>query len=69
MHELYNQINTNPNFSKSLGEPKMIQERRKALKTVLATMKNSLKVLQRDPDISSSTTGDEELEAMLRQEA
>ena len=51
MHELYNQINTNPAFTKQLGEPKMIQERRKALKTVLATMKNSLKVLQRDPDI------------------
>jgi len=45
MHELYNQINTNPAFTKQLGEPKMIQERRKALKTVLATMKNSLKVL------------------------
>jgi predicted transcriptional regulator len=69
MHELYNQINTNPAFTKQLGEPKMIQERRKALKTVLATMKNSLKVLQRDPDISSNTTGDEELEAMLRAEA
>jgi hypothetical protein len=32
-------------------------------------MKNSLKVLQRDPDIQSNTTGDEELEAILRQEA
>ena len=69
MHELYNQINTNPAFTKQLGEPKMIQERRKALKTVLATMKNSLKVLQRDPDIQSNTTGDEELEAILRQDA
>ena len=68
MHELYNQINTNPAFTKQLGEPKMIQERRKALKTVLATMKNSLKVLQRDPDISSNTTGDEELEAILRKQ-
>jgi len=47
----------------------MIQERRKALKTVLATMKNSLKVLQRDPDIQSNTSGDEELEAILRQDA
>ena len=68
MHELYNQINTNPAFTKQLGEPKMIQERRKALKTVLATIKNSLKVLQRDPDIASNTTGDEELEAILRKQ-
>jgi hypothetical protein len=31
-------------------------------------LKNSLKVLQRDPDISANTVGDEELEAMLRAE-
>jgi len=31
----------------------------------LATLKNSLKVLQRDPDISANTVGDSELEAML----
>lgn len=39
------------------------------LTSVLGTLKNSLKVLQRDPDISSNTVGDEELEAMLRGEA
>lgn len=33
------------------------------------TLKNSLKVLQRDPDISSNTIGDEELEAALRTQA
>lgn len=32
-------------------------------------LKNSLKVLQRDPDISANTLGDEELEALLRAEA
>jgi len=32
-------------------------------------LKNSLKVLQRDPDISANTVGDEELEAALRSEA
>jgi len=49
-----------------MGEPARITERRKALSDVLATMKNSIKVLQRDPDISSNTLGDEELEAALR---
>lgn len=45
----------------------MITERRKALNLVLSTLNNSLKVLQRDPDISANTVGDEELEAALRQ--
>lgn len=40
-----------------------------ALSAVLKTLRNSLKVLQRDPDISANTIGDEELEATLRQEA
>ena len=53
----------------SLGEPARITERRKALRSVFETLKNSLKVLQRDPDISANTTGDEELEAMLKNEA
>lgn len=65
-YELYNQINTNPHMINAMGEPARITERRKALSDVLATMKNSIKVLQRDPDISSNTLGDEELEAALR---
>jgi len=52
-----------------LGEPKNISERRNALNDVLKTLKGALKVLQRDPDISANTVGDEELEAMLRGEA
>ena len=67
--ELYNQINQNKALQDSLGEPFRITERRKALKTVLETMKNSLKVLQRDPDISANTIGDDELEAALRADA
>ena len=67
--ELYNQINQNKALQDSLGEPFRITERRKALKTVLDTMKNSLKVLQRDPDISANTIGDEELESALRADA
>ena len=48
--ELYNQVNTNPALTKSLGEPQRITERRNALTAVLNTLKNSLKVLQRDPE-------------------
>lgn len=62
-------MNTNKALTSQLGEPKNITERRKALTEVLGTLKNSLKVLQRDPDISANTVGDEELEAALRGEA
>lgn len=67
--ELYNQVNSNPHLAQALGEPARITERRNALTAVLTTLKNSLKVLQRDPDIASNTIGDDELEAALRQEA
>ena len=53
----------------AMGELARITERRMALSAVLKTLRNSLKVLQRDPDISANTIGDEELEATLRQEA
>ena len=52
-----------------MGEPARITERRKMLTEILGTLKNSLKVLQRDPDISANTVGDEELEAALRSDA
>lgn len=48
--ELYNQVNTNKNLSSTLGEPARITERRKALSDVLKVLKDSLKVLQRDPE-------------------
>ena len=48
--ELYNQVNTNKALTSSLGEPRNITERRKALSEVLQTLKNALKVLQRDPE-------------------
>ena len=67
--ELYNQINQNKQLQDSLGEPFRITERRKALNAVLDTMKNALKVLQRDPDISAGAAGDDELEAALRADA
>jgi len=67
--ELYNQINKNEALIEALGEPKNITERRKAVTEVLTTLKSSLKVLQRDPDISANTIGDSELEMILRQES
>jgi vacuolar protein sorting-associated protein 1 len=48
--ELYNQVNSNQQLASALGEPTRITERRKALTDVLNTLKNSLKVLQRDPE-------------------
>ena len=48
--ELYNQVNSNQQLAAALGEPTRITERRKALTEVLNTLKNSLKVLQRDPE-------------------
>lgn len=66
--ELYNQVNSNKQLAAALGEPARITERRKALTDVLSTLKNSVKVLQRDPDISANTVGDEELEAALKAE-
>ena len=45
-----NLFNSNKALTSSLGEPRNITERRKALSEVLATLKNSLKVLQRDPE-------------------
>lgn len=50
-YELFEQINNNRKLSETLGEPARITERRKALNEVLNTLKNALKVLQRDPDI------------------
>jgi vacuolar protein sorting-associated protein 1 len=48
--ELYNAVNSNTSLQQSLGEPTRITERRKMLQGILDTLKNSLKVLQRDPE-------------------
>lgn len=68
--ELYSQINKNESLSKSLGEPERVAEERKSLITTNETLKKALKVLQRDPDITSNGYGGEdELEEALRAEA
>lgn len=68
--ELYSQINKNESLSKSLGEPERVAEERKSLIATNETLKKALKVLQRDPDITSNGYGGEdELEEALRAEA
>ena len=44
-------------------------EERKALNTTLETLKKAIKVLQRDPDITNTAYGEDELEEQLRIES
>jgi vacuolar protein sorting-associated protein 1 len=67
--ELYAQINKNENLTKSLGEPERVAEERKSLNATLDTLKKALKVLQRDPDITNTAFGEDELAEELRMEA
>lgn len=67
--ELYAQINKNESLTKSLGEPDRVAEERKSLNTTLDTLKKALKVLQRDPDITNTAFGEDELADELRQDA
>jgi hypothetical protein len=68
--ELYQKINEDESILESLGEPKHITERRRTLNEIIRTLKESLKVLQRDPDITAaSTIDDSELSELLRQDA
>ena len=64
--ELYAQINKNETLTKQLGEPERVAEERKSLNNTLATLKKAIKVLQRDPDITNTAFGDDELEAELK---
>jgi len=48
--ELYSIVNTNDQLAAQLGEPQRITERRKALTDINNTLRNALKVLQRDPE-------------------
>jgi len=67
--ELYSRINNNPKIADTLGEPATVQERRKMLSTMIETLKNSLKLLQRDPDITAASFDDGELAEELRKDA
>jgi dynamin 1-like protein len=67
--ELYSSINKNESMTKSLGEPERVAEERKSLTTTLETLKKAIKVLQRDPDISNTAYGEDELEEQLKIDA
>lgn len=66
--ELYSQINKNESLSKSLGEPERVAEERKQLISTNETLKKAIKVLSRDPDITNTAFGDDELEEALKNE-
>ena len=68
--ELQTRINDNEKILESLGEPKNITERRKMLQDIIKTLKASLKLLQRDPDITAASAIDDgELAEELRKDA
>lgn len=68
--ELHMRVNENDQILDALGEPKQIQERRQTLQGIITTMKNSLKILQRDPDITAASSVDDgELAEELRKDA
>lgn len=68
--ELQLKINENESILEALGEPKHITERRRTLTEIIKTLKDSLKVLQRDPDITAaSAIDDSELAEELRRDA
>ena len=64
--ELYAQINKNEHLTKQMGEPERVTEERKSLNNTLDTMKKAVKVLQRDPDITNTAFGEDELAEDLR---
>ena len=61
-------MNKNDSLAKSLGEPERVAEERKSLNATLETLKKALKVLQRDPDITNTAFGEDELADELRQD-
>lgn len=68
--ELHMKINENEGILDALGEPKQIQERRKTLQDIINVLKNSLKILQRDPDITAASSVDDgELAELLKRDA
>lgn len=60
--ELYAQINKNEALTRQLGEPERVTEERKQLNGTMDTLKKAIKVLQRDPDITNTAFGEDELE-------
>lgn len=49
-----------------MGEPERVTEERKSLNNTLEILKRAVKVLQRDPDITNTAFGEDELSEELR---
>lgn len=54
-------------MASNLGEPAEITAERKTLKESIDTMKKSLKVLQRDPEITATLSYDDELSRDIKE--
>lgn len=59
--ELYNQVTKSDAMASALGEPQRVTEERNMLTNTLKILKNSIKVLQRDPDLTNTAFGEDEL--------
>ena len=65
---LYNEINQNPAMADVLGEHPAITEERESLSKKLEILKNSSKVLMRDPEITSVISIDDEKPKPMEEE-
>jgi hypothetical protein len=66
-YELYAEINKNESMAETLGEPPEVTAERKTLNTSHETMKKSLKVLQRDPEITATLDYDDDLSRDIKE--
>lgn len=66
-YDLYDAVNKDESMASSLGEPPEITAERTTLKQSIDTMRKSLKVLQRDPDITATLSYDDELSRDIKQ--
>ncbi|CAI2387582.1 unnamed protein product [Moneuplotes crassus] len=66
-YELYAEVNKNETMAETLGEPPEVTAERRTLNTSLDTMKNALKVLQRDPEITATLDYDDELSRDIKE--
>lgn len=67
-NDLWMKISANQRIMNLLGEPPSVTERRKQLRATCDSLNKSLKVLQRDPDITNAAAEDDELAQDLARE-
>lgn len=60
-------IESNQKILNSLGEPPHVTEKRNQLVKLINTLDASMKVIQRDPDITAAGVDDDELSSDLRE--